>query len=170
MTDTIVLPGIEGDEEYALFGKILLRWGYIETRLTNIVGRLTHERFKFPNANGVPRDFGAKIKLAKRGYKKIDAMASLYEEAKALLDPLPKLHYKRVVIVHGSYQGRVPKGYVFQFFNSENGKQQKMSIEICYLSKADLDTLLEDMMKADAALSELSEKTFSIPFPVLLER
>jgi hypothetical protein len=165
MANTIVLPGIEGDEEYALFGKILLRWGYIETHLTNIVTRLMHERFKFPNAAGVPRDFAAKIKLVKRGYKEVGAMASLFEEAKALLDPLPKLHYKRVVIVHGSYQGRVPKGYIFQFFDSENGKQQKMSVKISHFSKADLETLLEDMMKADAALSELCKKTFIIPFP-----
>lgn len=163
MPNVIVPPGANG-EEYALFGRILLQWGYIETRLSNILGWLTHDRFGLRGRKGVPQEFSEKVKVAKRGYCEIAAMGPLRNEAEAVLDALPRLHEKRIVIVHGAYQGTTKDGFVFVHFSDKKGVAR---ISSHHFTPVELAVLLEDILRVDTALESLSQKTFNIPLPLV---
>ncbi len=91
-------------EEYAaLFGNIILLWSRVEMVLLNILLRLTSPPFKF-KAEPFPQALAARLKLTKRGYNDIPAMASLKDHALPLLDTLASLGSQRNLIVHGYYQ------------------------------------------------------------------
>ena len=62
--------------------------------LLNILLRLTHPLFKF-KAEPFPQALAARLKLAKRGYTEIPAMASLKDQALPLLGTLAALGRQR---------------------------------------------------------------------------
>src|SRR5258708_2389311 len=105
MTKEMKINPDDEEADYTLFGRVLLQWGHVEAELVNILLRLTHPLFGFFDEKGLPRGFGEQVRLAKRLYRAIPAMAHLNEGACALLDPLPSLHKTRSIIVHGYYQG-----------------------------------------------------------------
>jgi len=53
------------EEDYALFGKIVLQWSFIESTLLNILLRLTSPRFGL-KCDAFPLPFIQRVKLAKR--------------------------------------------------------------------------------------------------------
>ncbi len=150
--------------DHALFGKIVLRWGYVENTLVGIVMRLTHPRFGLMDHHGVPMSFGGRIRLAKRGYREIAAMTLLYDEAKQILDSLWPLSETRNVIVHGYYQGFTGSDrYMFGFYETREGR--KRTLKSYEFSAAELSKLTEDIEGSRTKLEDLSAKTFEIHFP-----
>jgi hypothetical protein len=151
------------EEDYALFGKIILLWGYVEASLTNILLRLTHPLNKLPDHEGVPVSFSAKIKLAKRGFRSIPKLASIEGEACRTLTELHPLHEKRTIIAHGYYQGFTGgkrHRHLFGFYEARRG--QKKALKSYYFSRDDLTGLTSDINAYREKLENLSAKTFRL--------
>jgi len=152
------------ENDYALFGMVLLQWGHVEAELVNILLRLTHPRFGFVQEKGLPRGFSDQIRLAKRLYRAIPHIAELKDEACALLGTLGPLHNTRSVIVHGYYQGYAG-GDRFMFGIFEPQKGPRMVNKAHYFTHAQVVQLSSDIDKRRASMAMLSANTFRVPLP-----
>jgi hypothetical protein len=156
-------------EDYELFGRILLTWGYVEGHLANIVLRLWHPCFDIGKFNGVPNSFGQMLSLAHKGYKQNTHMSPFSEEARKALEALPPIHEKRNIIAHGRYQGLTGWTFLFVIYRKRKGAEHP-SEQLHEFSRSDLDNILHDIELATAAMEDLSARTFAVPLPLLPRR
>jgi hypothetical protein len=154
--------------DYALFGKILLLWGHVETALVKIVLRLTHPLFGLPNHQGVPDPFSQKIKLAKRGYRDIPAMSPLRDQAREAFGALSPLSKTRNIIVHGYYQGLT--GADRYMFSTYVQRSQTPGFKSYYFAVDDVAKLASDINASRQELDDLTTKTFRIALPRVSRR
>ena len=154
-------PGDE-EEDYALFGKIVLLWGRIEGELIGITLKLLHPMFEPKIKFKFPSSFDGMMKLATERYRAIQEMAELVSEAESVLQILPALHKTRTIIVHGHYQGLHISGYSFGFYHSRRSEKNRLAFYNC--SEEALKVTLKQMEEARAKMEKLARDTFRI-FP-----
>jgi hypothetical protein len=151
----------DDEDYYALFGKIVLLWGHVEAALVNILLRITHPLNKLPKHDGVPTPFNQKIKLAKRGYRDIEKLASLKNEAYVLLSSLEPIHIHRNIIVHGYYQGFTGNQFMFSRYESLPPLRER-SLKFYYFSHEDIRQLISDIEASRRKLTVLGDDTFRL--------
>jgi hypothetical protein len=151
-------------EDAALFGNIILLWSRVEMALLNILLRLTSPPFKF-KADPFPQALAARLKLTKRGYTEIPAMASLKYQALPLLDTLASLRRQRHLIVHGYYQGFT--GYDKYLFTTYKREKEKGTFEFHDFTHDQVLSLTRGIEAALKSTEALSKETFLVPFPLI---
>lgn len=154
----------DGGAAYALFGKVILLWGHVETALISILLRVTHPLFGLPGHEGVPMAFSRKIKLAKRGYSEIPEMSSLRPEAESAFSALWPLSEQRDIIVHGYYQGFTGSSR-YMFGRYELRQKRTRGFRFHYFTDAEIAELVRGIEKSWQRLDDLSARTFQVPFP-----
>jgi hypothetical protein len=153
----------DDEEDYALFGKIVLLWGHVEAALVNILLRVTHPLNKLPNHDGVPTPFSQKIKLAKRGYRDIEKLTSIKSEAYEILASLRPIHDRRSIIVHGYYQGFTGSNNQFMFgLYKSHGPLRERALKFHYFTRQEIRQLISDIEACRRKLDALSDNTFRL--------
>lgn len=114
-------------------------------------------------AEPFPQALAPRLKLAKRGYTEIPAMASLKDQALPLSGTLAALGRQRHLIVHGYYQGFT--GYDKRQFTTYKREKEKGTFEFHDFTHDRLLSLTKAIETALKSMEALSKETFLIPFP-----
>ncbi len=134
------------DEDYAIFGKIVLLWSHVEAHLITIIFNLMFEPNKLEH-KGIPWNFKERIKLAIKGYETLPRYAAIKDEAIEAIMALEPLHEHRTVIVHGFYDGKkMPGNYVFGLVKW--GKGTSGAVDAHVYSSSELNALIQAIAEA----------------------
>ncbi len=152
------------EDDYAIFGKIVLLWSRVEAILITIIYAMIFEPGGL-RQKGIPQNFAERIKTAVRGYETLAYYAAIKDEAVEAVKALEPLHEKRTVIVHGLYNGKtLPGRYVFGLVKW--GKSDRGTVHTHTFTRAELDDLTTAIAEATLRLDLILTKTkASRPWP-----
>ena len=145
------------EEDYALFGKILLLWGIIEMILLGIAFKLADPNNK-RRGKGFQLPFAELLKLVIQRYKNDLKYAAVRQEGIALFKSLIPLHARRTIIVHGAYQGITGQNK-FRFLFAQLRKNKPQQIMHHDYSRPEVEALLTDLEKTRHAINLLQMKS-----------
>lgn len=148
------------DEDYAMFGRIVLLWGRVEAWLVTMNFLLLNKPNDLPS-KGIPQNFDGRIKLAQKGYQILSRYSEIRGEALGVIELLAPLHKERTVIVHGLYNGKsIPdNSQLYVFGLVKWGKGSLGHVQSSIYSRQDLIDFTNAIADASKRMEAVVAKT-----------
>jgi hypothetical protein len=146
---------------YQIVGAIIVRWGLVDTLLTEICSILLVRFGGHPSQKEPPRNFKTRLKFIRKCFGNDPRLGALNSLAISIASDLSEIVKRRDSIIHGAITGYDLDGPVFRFtkLNSDASKYEQTSSDISAQDLSQIANAIEDTISRLVTLGETLNKT-----------